>query len=293
MKLGIISLDRDNIVNDLIKSCNKFEVDYRVINPKNIVAGFNLNFNLKYYRTLLNTFDVFFVRNLGWDSFFRFDVLKYLNKYVPVINPPNSIDIASNKFLTSMYLELKNLPQPKTVVTENITEALHWIETFKDVVIKPIFGCGGEGIIRIKKDMPIITKIQMLNEFQKKYKTFYIQEFIEPVGKYYRDIRVFVIDDEVVSAMYRIGGENWKNNVSQGAKIEKCKITEEIEDLALKAKDAIGLFYAGVDLIESEEGLKILEVNSTPSWRGLSIVSDINISDKLLEKIIQYIKNKE
>jgi len=91
--------------------------------------------------------------------------------------------------------------------------------------------------------------------------------------------------------MYRIGGENWKNNVSQGGRVEKCEITEEIEKLALKAKNALGLFYAGVDLIESEDGLKVLEVNSTPSWIGLSKVSEVNIADKLLEKIIQYVKS--
>ena len=90
--------------------------------------------------------------------------------------------------------------------------------------------------------------------------------------------------------MYRVGGDNWKNNVSQGGRVERCEITNEIEELALKVKDALGLFYAGVDLIESEDGLKVLEVNSTPSWIGLSKVSEINIADKLLEKIVQHVK---
>ena len=84
------------------------------------------------------------------------------------------------------------------------------------------------------------------------------------MGREYRDIRAFVIDDEVVAAMYRVGGDNWKNNVSQGGRVERCEITNEIEELALKVKDALGLFYDGVDLIESEDGLKVLEVNSTP-----------------------------
>jgi len=291
VKLGIITIDRnDKVIDDLIKSCKKFEIDYKIINPTNIVAGFNLNFKLKYYKSFLNKLDCCFVRNLGWDSFFRFDVLKYLNNYVPVINPPEGIDKASNKFLTSVFLELNNVPQPKTAVTESINEAIVWIDTFEEAVLKPIFGCGGDGIIKIKKETPILSKLNTLNEFKEKYKTFYIQEFIKPLGEEYRDIRAFVIDDEVVAAMYRIGGENWKNNVSQGGRIEECEITDEIEKLALKAKNALGLFYAGVDLIESEDGLKVLEVNSTPSWIGLSKVSNVNIADKLLEKIIQYVK---
>jgi len=291
VKLGIITIDRDDVINDLIKSCEKFEVDYKIINPINISAGFNLDFKLKYYKSFLDELDCCFVRNLGWDSFFRFDVLKYLNHYIPVINPPNGIDKASNKFLTSIFLELNNIPQPKTVVTESINEAIVWIDKFEDAVLKPIFGCGGEGIIRVKKELPISTKLKILNEFKEKYNTFYIQKFIKPLGGEYRDIRAFVVDDEVVAAMYRIGGENWKNNVSQGGRVEECEITDEIEKLALKAKNAIGLFYAGVDLIESENGLKVLEVNATPSWIGLSKVSKVNIADKLLEKIIQYVKS--
>jgi tetrahydromethanopterin:alpha-L-glutamate ligase len=290
VRLGIITIERDAVVNDLIKSCEKYGIDYKIVNPSDILAGFNLDFRLKYGKIFLNELDCCFVRNLGWDSFFRFDVLKYLNSYIPVINPPEGIDKASNKFLTSIYLELNNIPQPKTVVTENIDEAIVWIDKFEDAVLKPIFGCGGEGLLRIKKDLPISEKISILNEFKERYGTLYIQEFIKPLGREYRDIRAFVIDDEVVAAMYRVGGDNWKNNVSQGGRVERCEITNEIEELALKVKDALGLFYAGVDLIESEDGLKVLEVNSTPSWIGLSKVSEINIADKLLEKIVQHVK---
>ena len=288
MKLGILTIERDAVINNLIKSCEKFGINYKIMNPENILAGFGMDFKLKYYKTFLNELDCCFVRNLGWDSFFRFDVLKYLNSYIPVINPPDGIDRASNKFLTSIYLELNNIPQPKTVVTEDINEAILWVDRFEEAVLKPIFGCGGEGLLRIKKDIPISTKINILNEFKVKYNTFYIQEFIKPLNNEYRDIRAFVIDDEVVAAMYRVGGDNWKNNVSQGGRVERCEITEDIERLALKAKDALGLFYAGVDLIESEDGLKVLEVNSTPSWIGLSKVSKVNVADRLLEKIIEH-----
>lgn len=69
MKLGIITIERDAVVNDLIKSCEKYEVDYKVITPSNIVAGFNLDFKLKYYKSFLDELDCCFVRNLGWDSF--------------------------------------------------------------------------------------------------------------------------------------------------------------------------------------------------------------------------------
>ncbi|NPA62945.1 MAG: RimK family alpha-L-glutamate ligase [Methanococci archaeon] len=289
MKFGIITTERDEVVNDLIRCCENLEIDYKIISPSSIVAGFGVDFKLKYYKSFLDELNCYFVRNLGWESFFRFDVLEYLNKFVPVINPPEGLNRASNKFLTSMLLELHNIPQPRTITTENINEAVIWVDKFEDAVLKPIFGCRGEGIVRLKKEMSIAVKLKTLTEFKEKYGVFYIQEFIEPIGKDHRDIRAFVIDDEVVGAMYRIGGENWKNNVSQGGKIEACEITDEIEKIALKAKNALGLFYAGVDIIESEEGLKVLEVNSTPSWIGLSKVCELDIAERLVEKIIQKI----
>ncbi|ENN95814.1 30S ribosomal protein S6 modification protein RimK [Methanocaldococcus villosus KIN24-T80] len=288
MKIGIISIERDNVVNDIIESCKKLNVDYKLVNPENIAIGINMDFNIKYFKSSLLNIPIYFVRNLGYDNIFNFDILRYLENFSDIVNPPKGIEFAGNKFLTSMMLEKYNLPQPKTVVTSSISEAIYWIDCFEDVVIKPLIGCRGEGIIRIKKDMTITNKLEKLNKFKEKYKTFYIQEFIQPISNEYKDIRAFVIDDEVF-AYYRIGGDNWKNNVSCGAKIEMCRINDELEDLAIKAKEALNLFYAGVDVIESKDGYKVLEVNATPSWEGLKKLN-INISDILVKKMIRFSK---
>ncbi len=285
MRFGIFTIKRDEVVNSLIDILKNRNIDYHVINPKNIITDFN---SVHHYKLSLYDLDVIFVRDLGFESFFRFDILKILEEYTTVINSYNSINISSNKFLSSLTFKKNNLPIPKTYVTENLAEALKIIDYLNVAVIKPIFGCRGEGIIKIKKEYSITKKYKLLEEFQKKYITFYIQEFIKPKDNIYKDIRAFVIDDEIFP-IYRIGGTNWKNNISLGANIEECPLNEEIRELSLKAKDALGLFYGGIDIIEGDEGYFLLEGNATPSWLGVSKIYP-KIPEILVDKIINEVK---
>jgi len=146
----------------------------------------------------------------------------------------------------------------------------------------------------------MVSKLNVLNNFKSEHGVFYIQEFVNPPKNHgygntqdgkntYRDIRAFVIGDEVVSAMYRVSN-NWITNIHRDGTPEKCEITNELEKIAVKAKNAVGLVYGGVDLIESEEGLKVLEVNGTPSWEGLSSVSEEDIAERLIEEAIKICK---
>jgi tetrahydromethanopterin:alpha-L-glutamate ligase len=184
-------------------------------------------------------------------------------------------------------MEVNKLPHPKTVITEDIDKALIWTEKFKDCVLKPLFGNQGKGIIRLK-NKPMISKLNILNEFKKKHGVFYIQEFINNPNNVYRDIRALVIGDEVVSAMYRVSND-WITNIHQNGKAEKCELTDEIRELAIKAKNAVGLIYGGVDLMESKDGLKVIEVNGAPSWEALSRISDVDITEKLIEHALEMI----
>ncbi|EHP87033.1 tetrahydromethanopterin:alpha-L-glutamate ligase [Methanotorris formicicus] len=290
MKMGIISEEKDWVVNELKKSMEKNGIKPEIIKPSNIISGINIDFRLKCNNKNLLDLDCAFVRNIGdeVEMFHRFDFLKHLEHYIPLINPLDGIENAGNKYRCSFLMDLKNIPQPKTVVTESIDEALEWVNTFEDCVIKPLFGNQGRGIIRINGGS-LISKLNKLTEFKKKYGSFYIQEFVKNPNNVYRDIRAFVVGDEVVSAMYRVS-DNWITNIHQNAKPEECEINEEIEELAIKAKDALGLVYAGVDLIEGRKGLKVLEVNATPSWEGLSKISKTNIADRIIEEVVNLLK---
>ncbi|ADG13046.1 RimK family alpha-L-glutamate ligase [Methanocaldococcus infernus] len=281
MKLGIVSLEKDDVVLSLMKACEEKGVDYRLIDPRHITIDIHERI-VKYYKTNLLNMDCFFIRNIGWE-WHRSDVLKYLANFVPTINKPEVIDICGNKLLTTIYLDKFNFPQPKTLITENENDALLFIEEVGDVVVKPIFGHGGEGIHKIKEDMPIASKVSLLRNLKKVNKVLYIQEYINSD----RDIRAFFIDNKIY-CMYRYG-KSWKHNVSQGAEVEPCKAYEKMKKLVLDIKEKFGLFYGGVDLIEKGNKLLVLEVNATPSWIAISKAHEVNLASILLDNIIKQI----
>jgi len=116
----------------------------------------------------------------------------------------------------------------------------------------------------------------------------YIQEFIENPG---RDIRAFVVGGVAIGAIYRKAASgSWVNNLSQGGSADRCVLTDEQKELAEKASLAIGTTFAGVDIIEGyvkESSPKILEVNGTPSGKGIYDAWGINPA----EHIVEYINN--
>ncbi|AEH06980.1 tetrahydromethanopterin:alpha-L-glutamate ligase [Methanothermococcus okinawensis] len=285
MKMGIISEEKDWITCELERAMIKKDITPIYIKPSKIASFTGMDIKFKHNKENIMDLKCAFVRNLGnVSNYYRFDVLKYIEYYIPLINPTEGLENAGNKYRTSILLNINNISHPKTVITEDIDKALIWSEKLNDCVLKPLFGNQGKGIVRLN-NKNLISKINILNEFKKKYGVFYIQEFINNPNNIYRDIRAFVIGDEVVSAMYRVS-DNWITNIHQNGKAEKCELTDEIIELAVKAKNATGLVYGGVDLMESSDGLKVIEVNGAPSWEGLSRVSDVNITEKLIDYVL-------
>ena len=116
-----------------------------------------------------------------------------------------------------------------------------------------------------------------------------VKDFLEKIIPKHggSDIRAFVIGDRVVASMSRVS-ENWKTNVSLGAKPVSLNLPEELANLAVKAAKVIGCKVTGVDLIEGPKGPVLIELNSQPGWRGLQSVTKIIIADE----IINYIKSE-
>jgi RimK family alpha-L-glutamate ligase len=98
-----------------------------------------------------------------------------------------------------------------------------------------------------------------------------------------RDIRVFVLGDKALASIYRISPPSkWKTNVAQGSHVKATKLSAELREVSLKAVKAIGLLYAGVDILETSSGPVILEVNGSPSWQGLQQATGINVAEHLV-----------
>jgi len=111
----------------------------------------------------------------------------------------------------------------------------------------------------------------------------YLHEFVPNPG---RDIRVFVVGEEALGAIYRVSQQgSFVSNLSRGGTPRKCELTAEIEELAICATKAVGADFAGVDLIESEDGLILLEVNATPSGKAIKLACGIDVTERIIDRL--------
>lgn len=241
--------------------------------------------------TILDDLDAGLVRGLGASdlehTIFRVDVLHALSLAgIPLVNSPRSVELAADKTFSSVLFSLNGIPTPPTIVIESIEDGLKGFEELGgDVVVKPMFGSQGRGIDRAT------TKVEALRIFQDRLKNdqvIYMQKFI-PCMKddAFYDIRVFVIGSEVVAAMYRVN-TSWKTNIHAGGRPEPCILTPELEELSIRVSKIIGCEVAGIDIIETEEGPYVLEINSVPGWRGIQRVVDVDIP----YLYVDYVKTK-
>jgi len=212
---------------------------------------------------------------------FRMDALHRIAALgIPVLNPPRAVEAAVDKYLTLSLLEAAGVPVPPTWAGESATEALEAFEVLGgDVVVKPLFGSEGRGLVRISdKELAWRT----FHALERLSAVLYLQRMVRHPG---HDIRVFVLRGSVLGVMRRHAtpGE-WRTNVSLGGRAEPCGLDTEAERLALAAARAIGAEMAGVDLIaDLDRGrLVVLEVNAVPGWRALARVTGIDVAAAIL-----------
>ncbi len=229
------------------------------------------------------------VRPIGRGSLdeiiFRLNLLHTLSRSgLPVVNHPSSIEKAADKYHTLILLSEKGIQVPKTVVTEDVSEALKAFHEFDgDIVVKPVFGSRGIGAARIS-DQDIAERTFRTLHFNRH--VLYVQEFVRHG---FRDIRVFLVGGTIVAAMLRVS-TYWKTNVSKGAKPTPLRLAPEIEELAIKSADIIGCEIAGVDLMESPRGVLVHEINSQPGWRGLQSTTQVDIAREIASYVISKAK---
>lgn len=291
-KMGLITRNQDGWCStQLRQAMEKHDITPVCFNFSQLVARIKSKPEASVNKTdILSHLSALIIRPIGRGSLeeiiFRMDLLHRLQRLgMLIINPPISIERSVDKFCTLALLEENGLPVPKTVVTESYEEALKaFHELGGDIVMKPLFGSRGIGSTRIS-DAEIAARIFRTVSFH--HGVLYLQEFI-PHG--FSDIRAFVIGDHVIAAMHRVA-ENWKTNVNLGAKPLPLRLDKEKEDLAVKATKVIGCKVAGVDIIESQRGPVIVELNSQPGWRGLQSVTSVNIAEEIIKYVLSELKS--
>jgi len=291
LKFGIITRNQNSWCSTkLQESLVKHNISCICFSFPKIIARAKHRPMLKAQDTdLLQDLAALIIRPIGRGSIeelvFRLDILYRLQRFGSyIINSPEAIEHCVDKYDVITLLEENNIPVPRTAVTENIYEALNaFKELDSDVIVKPLFGSRGIGATRIM-DSDIASTVFKAITFY--HGVIYLQEYV-PHG--YSDIRVFVVGDRVVASMRRVA-DNWKTNYSQGACPESIRIDKSIEDLAIKSARVVGCRIAGVDVLESQRGPIVLEVNSQPGWKGLQSVTSVNIADEIIDFILSELR---
>jgi RimK family alpha-L-glutamate ligase len=214
---------------------------------------------------------------------YRVDVLHWIeDRGVPVINSPRAIERSVDKFYTTALLHEAGLPTPETVVCEGMADAMAAVRAMGDVIVKPIFGSMGHGMVRVSDPEVAFRVLRSLEQVRA---VFYVQRAVDHGG---RDVRVFVVGGTVLGAIERRAphGE-WRTNVSRGGSPRPVELPAAWEQLALRAAAAVGADYAGVDLLPSREGaVFVLEVNGIPGWHGLQQATGLDVAGAIVEHLV-------
>jgi RimK family alpha-L-glutamate ligase len=212
---------------------------------------------------------------------YRLNVLHRLEQTgLRVINSADVLERTVDKYYTTSLLAAAGLPVPRTLATERYDEAMRAVQEWGSVVIKPVFGSQGQGMVRV--DEPN-TAHRVLRALEMGHYLYYVQEYLPHEGV---DYRLFVINGRVRGAMRRRSA-NWLTNIACGGQAEPFQAPESFCRLALVASEVLGADYLGVDILCSGDNLYLLEANGIPGWLGLQTVVKYDIADELAAFILE------
>lgn len=197
---------------------------------------------------------------------------------IRVINRTCAMFNTRNKGVASTLLKHHGIETPDFVVDQNISyQEMKKRLNHKTFIVKAIDGSGGEDVYLIKNETEYNTAVNKI------YGEFICQEYIESSRG--RDIRLYVLGDQVIGGVKRQSKTDFRSNYALGGHAYPIEITEDMATLALDGCKALGVEFAGVDLLYLTEGYTICEINGNAGFRTLSQVTDIDMGNELFRYI--------
>lgn len=284
-KFIIIGSATEN-TRDLLQEIEKRGLENRLIPLRDISFEFSGGtFSAHDNNTNLENFDIFIFRGYNKNLIFAQVLAKnLLSQNKIVLDETLGKNYISGKIHEATVFLEKNIPHPKTyqAIKKDAYKKIISEISFP-IIVKPVDGQKGQDIEKFNDQK------SALDFFNKNPKGFFIQEYLSITD----DIRVFVVAGKVLGAIKRlvIPGDH-RSNASLGAKTEKIELTEEMRSLALKASQAMGYEIAGVDLVENNGDLYVLEVNIAPQWQKFKETTGINPAEHIINYALEkYEKN--
>ena len=200
---------------------------------------------------------------------------------LPTVNTAAVVDTCGDKLLTTNALLRHGVPTPRTLLAFTPESALAAIETIGyPCVLKPVVGSWGRLLARVNdRDAAeaILEHKETLGGYQ--HGIFYIQELVRKPG---RDIRAFVVGERTIAAIYR-HSEHWITNTARGASASNCPVTPQLDGICMAAARAVGGGLLAIDVVESEHGLQVIEVNATMEFRNSIAPTGVDIPGAIID----------
>jgi ribosomal protein S6--L-glutamate ligase len=206
-------------------------------------------------------------------------------------NSSASISNSRDKLRSLQILSRHHIGIPQTTFVRDKKDVLAAIDRVggAPVIIKLIEGTQGIGVLLAESVSSAEAIIELL---QSQKQSVLIQKFVaESKG---RDIRAFVVGDQVVGAMRRIAqGQEFRSNVHRGGLTEPVTLDPLYHETAVRAAQIMGLRVAGVDLLEGKDGPQVVEVNSSPGLEGIEACTQLDIAGAIVDYIAAQINFPE
>ncbi len=208
----------------------------------------------------------------------------------PVVNQARAIAAARHKFHSLRILAQHDLPIPSSLTVGSAAFLEGAVAEMGNYpfILKPFHGTHGTGVMLLDTPTSLTSAVDALCDLHEDY---VIQPFIAEAGGV--DIRVLVVGGKAIAAMKRSApvGE-FRANVHRGASGEAVSLPDEYTNIAIKAADALELEVAGVDLLQTNAGPVVLEVNPSPGFEELESVTGINIADAIIEFVTVFARDR-
>lgn len=201
---------------------------------------------------------------------------------VPTVNSSQVSTTCENKFATSLALQKKKIPTVPFAMAFTEDQAKEAIEALGGypVVLKPTQGSWGRLLAKVNDDDALEAILeQKMVLGTPPHKAFYFQQFVQKPG---RDIRVTMVGNKVVCAIYR-AASHWITNTARGAKAQKCQVDGELNKISRAASKAVGGGILGIDIFETKEGYLVNEINHTTEFKNVQRVTKIDVAGAMID----------
>lgn len=296
MKIAILSNGPGNYSTQrLCEEAVKRGHDVRVVKYKDCYASIESNQpGVRYEGEYLQGFDAIIPRIAGYMTRYGTAIVRQFEMQ-GIYTPISSIAISRSrdKLRSLQLLSRSGVGIPKTVLSRNTTDIDDMIEQIggTPAIIKLATGTHGNGVVLAETKKAAKSTLQAFYLSNEDGTNILLQEFIkESAGT---DIRVFVVGGRVIASMKRQSlDDDFRSNIHQGGEGEKIKLTAEERKIALKAAKSMGLNICGVDLMRSNKGPLVLEVNSSPGF-AIEKYTGRNVAEAVIEYIERNAKRRK